>query len=153
MSKEDKQRPPARGFPSRGLPALGGLPAKRAPSPGLVQIGEDEGGARDDKDNDNDDDKDSFDVTCIKAEEEERVQWEVFHRLKKVKRQAMVNTHRRFSLAAKDIQYQMFDIMEKESHEAAGQLNDPSYQQISMQKAITGMLESSMADMYTNAMN
>ena len=43
--------------------------------------------------------------------------------------------------------------MQTEGLEAEKHLNDPSYQENAVQKAMTGMLELTMATMYTNAMN
>ena len=87
------------------------------------------------------------------AQEEDRVQWEVFHRIEQVKRQAVVNTHHRFSAKADDIQFQMFQMMENKSRIAEQRLADHSYRQDATRRAIASLLELSMANMYADAMN
>lgn len=81
MTKEEERRP--RGLASRGLPAPQGLPTGRARSPKPIQTRQEEG--RNEGEDDNEEDDNSVDVTHLEAEEEERVQWEVFHRFEQVK--------------------------------------------------------------------
>ena len=68
-------------------------------------------------------------------------------------RQTVANTQRAFSSQAKDIQYQIFEKLEAEGQAALQQLNNPRYQVDAMRKAVTGVLEWSMATMYKEAMS
>lgn len=56
-------------------------------------------------------------------------------------------------MKADDLQYQLFQTMETESRRAVERLADRTYRQEATMKAITGMLELSMANMYADAMN
>ena len=75
------------------------------------------------------------------------------HRLEGVKRTAAVNAQRSFSSVSKELQYDIFDKMQAEGLIAERRLNDPSYQQNVIRKALTSMLDSSMATMYKDAMS
>ena len=68
-------------------------PTRRSPSPdpGDGDDGGDDDGDDDDNKEEEEDDE-TFDVTQIEKELEDRVQWEVHNRLKGVKRTAVVNT-------------------------------------------------------------
>ena len=105
-------------------------PTRRSPSPD-PRDGDDGG---DDDSGDDDEEEEENNETFDVREEEERVQWEVHHRLKGVKRMAVVNTQRAFFAAAKDIQYNIFDKMQTEGLEVEKHLDDPSYQENAVQK-------------------
>lgn len=81
------------------------------------------------------------------------MQREVHDRLKGVKGEAVVNAQQAFSSASKELQYDIFDKIQAKGLEAKRYLNNSSYQQNAICKALIGMLELSMATIYKDAMS
>ena len=74
-------------------------------------------------------------------------------RLANVKQSAVTRAQHEFAEASGDIQFSLFDKMDSEAKEAEWQISNPAYAQQAMKKAMTGMLELSMATMYKDAMS
>ena len=70
-----------------------------------------------------------------------------------IKSQAVYQALLAFQESADQIKENVYDKMESKAKEALRQVPNPAYVQEAMQKAMSGMLELSMATMYKDAMN
>ena len=81
------------------------------------------------------------------------MQYEVKDRLEAIKSQAVYQALLAFQESAEHIKDNIYDKMESEAKEAHRQVPNPAYAQVAMQKAMSGMLELSMATMYKDTMS
>ena len=82
-----------------------------------------------------------------------RVRYEIKDRLEAVKSNAVSQALQAFQEATEDIKANIFDKMESEAKEAHRNMPNPAYARAAMQKAMSGMLELSMATMYKDAIS